>query len=608
MTTTRHVGMERLEKIWAHAWQTALADWSRFTKLADPRWCFTEADEEREGLSGSFAMIRLVDHAVVISLRQILQKQLTRFAREILAHEIGHHVYAPADLRDNARLQGRVRAGLPTRESYTGIVANLYTDLLINDRLQRDAGLDMTGVYRALSDGTPGDRLWRLYMRIYETLWRLPSGTLVPAAAPDDRIALDASLGARLIRAYARDWLNGAGRFAALLLPYLLAIPETESIRKRLPTWFDADQAGAGAEVPDGLAEVDPDEQDGAIHPSEDKALAGVEGDDATDDATASESAASLDASGREAEGGRKKQYRDPSAYRDLLKSLGVTVSEKDLTVRYYRERALPYLINYPTREVREAMDPLPEGLDTWEVGDSLRDIDWSETIARSASVIPGVTTVRREYGVSPGSSPERLPLDLYVGIDCSGSMTNPSVGLSYPVLAGTVIALSALRTGAQVMACLSGEPGTFSETAGFVRNERAILSTLTGYLGSGYAFGISRLDATFLKAPVRRRPTHILVVSDQDIFSMLNRNDGWTVAQQAIVRAGGGGTFVLETDPHLYAGEVERMREIGWDVHTVRSQADLPEFARAFSRAKYGQPVPGGATRTPSPRTRTQP
>ena len=29
-------------------------------------------------------------------------------------------------------------------------------------------------------------------------------------------------LGARLIRSYARDWLDGSGKFAALCLPYLL--------------------------------------------------------------------------------------------------------------------------------------------------------------------------------------------------------------------------------------------------------------------------------------------------------------------------------------------------------------------------------------------------
>lgn len=244
-----------LQERWSKAWPAALAAWSPFTKLAEPRFCHTEKDEKREKLSGSFAMIRLTDHAVVISLRQVHDKRLDGFAREVLAHEVGHHVLAPADLRDNARLHARVRAGLPTRESFSGMVANLYTDLLINDRLQRSAGLDIAAVYRALEGGA-ADEVWRLYMRIYEVLWTLPPGTLAQGPA-NEKLDLDAYLGARVIRTYGRNWLAGAGRFAALLLPYLLAMPEDVALKRRLPPWFDADQAGAGGDVPDGLAEIE---------------------------------------------------------------------------------------------------------------------------------------------------------------------------------------------------------------------------------------------------------------------------------------------------------------------------------------------------------------
>jgi hypothetical protein len=581
-----------VEHAWRAAWPSALAAWSRFTKLADPRWCRDRADERREKLTGSFAMIRLTDHAVVISLRQVAERKLQGFAREILAHEVGHHVLAPADLRDNARLQARIRAGLPTRESQAGLVANLYTDLLINDRLQRSAGLDVSGVYRALNGGEAGDRLWQLYMRIYERLWSLPPGALTPRSN-DPALDVDADLGARVIRAYGHDWLHGAGRFAALLLPYLLAMPEPETIRRRLPPWLDTEKAGTGDEIPDGLAEIEAEESDEAIHPSEDESLTGVEGDRPHD------SGGEPSEGGQEKRGGRKNEYRDPSQYRDLVKSLGVNVDDKELLRRYYRERALPYLVRFPVREKEETSDPLPEGLDTWDVGEPINEVDWNESVVRSPHVIPGVTTLRRTYGSSPGSSPEQVPGDLYVGIDCSGSMSNPSIVLSYPVLAGAVVALSALRAGARVMACLSGEPGRYSQTDGFVRSQRDVLSTLTGYLGSGYAFGIGRLEETFIKGPALRSPAHILVVSDHDMFSMLNsRKDGWDIARQAVERAGGGGTFVLEIDPKASAEPIRRMRDIGWGVHTVRTQEELVAFARAFSRATYEAVPrrPGGA------------
>lgn len=575
--------LEELRDAWLRVWPTALADWSRFTKLAEPRWCFTEGEEAREKLTSSFAMIRLTDHAVVISLRQIRDLKLEGFAREVLAHEIGHHVYAPADLDDNARLQARIKVALPTRESQVGMVANLYTDLLINDRLSRSAGLDMAGVYRAFGPGDPSNRVWTFYMRIYELLWRLPSGTLTPGAV-DKRLDVDAALGSRVIRTYARDWLGGAGRFAALILPYLLEIPETETLRVKLPPWFDAEQAGVGDDIPDGLVEIDPEEAGGAIHPAEDRELSGL--DDASEDERPSERS---DGTGRATVGGKKNEYRDPAQYRELLRSIGVTATDSDLAIRYYRERARPFLIPFPVKVHPEVSDPLPEGLEAWNLGEPLSEIDWAETVVRSPQVIPGVTTVRRLVGTTDGATPARVPLDVYIGIDCSGSMGNPRVGLSYPVLAGAVIGLSALRAGARVMVCVSGEPGRHAETDGFVRSEHDVLGTLTDYLGVGYSFGIERLRDAFLDQPERKRPAHILVLTDHDIFMMLDQTpNGWDIARDAAERARGGATFVLEIDPTPHKKGVARMRRIGWNVHTVRDQAELLEFARAFSRMSY--------------------
>lgn len=571
--------IEAVRDTWISQWETALAAWSRFTRLGTPRWCVDTRDEKREKLSGSFAMIRLVDHAVVISVKQVKELQLDRFGVEIMAHEIGHHVYAPGDLGDNARLLARIRMGLPTRETFTGMIANLYTDLLINDRLQRSARLNMSGVYKTLRTPGKADRVWTLYMKIYEALWGLETGTLVEGDT-DPRIQVDAGLGGRVIRAYSKNWLGGAGRFAALFLPYLMELPEVQVLIGRLAPWMDTEQAGAGDVIPDGLCEIDDDEVDGAIHPAEDPSLTGMDASDKNESSP-------TESGGREKKGGRKNNYRTPEQYRELMKSMGVTVSEKELVIRYYRERALPYLVRFPVRETRKASDPLPEGVDSWDTGMPVQEIDWAETLAISPTPILGVTTVRRVYGQSEGASPDRVPLDLYIGIDCSGSMGNPAMNLSYPVLAGTVITLSALRAGARVMACLSGEPGEFSQTDGFLRSENEILKTLTGYLGTGYSFGIKRLDETFLKGFKPERPIHILVVSDSDIFHMLGElKDGWEIAQKAVALAGGGGTFVLQIPGKTK--QTERMEEIGWKVSIVRNQEELVAFAHAFSKANY--------------------
>ncbi len=390
-------------------------------QLCEPRWCFTTDDEKREELSGSFAMIRLVDHAVVISLRQIRDLGLERFSLEIMAHEIGHHVYTPADLTDYARGLVRMRRGLPTKEHLAPFIANLYEDLLINDRLQRWEDLEIAAVYQQIGSRST-DRMWTFYMRIYELLWKLQRASLATGTI-DGRLDTDAQLGARLIRSYGKDWLEGAGRFAALCLPYLLE-DEGQTIRKILSPWHDTKSAGTGG-LPEGLTEIDADEREGAIHPSEDSELSGIERTpSSTGDAT-SEVPSGTSSAGEAGEK-RIKSYRDPFEYSEVLRATGAVIDDRTVTARYYRERALPYLVRFPSRELPESADPLPEGVDV-DVGSPVEDIDWVATLLTSRVIIRGQTTRERLYGTSPSTTPSAEPIDLYLGVDCSGSMTNPA-------------------------------------------------------------------------------------------------------------------------------------------------------------------------------------
>ena len=583
--------IDPLRDSWRAVWPAALGHWSHFVQLHEPKWCATAAEEKREQLSGSFAMIRLVDHSIVVSLRQVKELNLDRFATEILAHEIGHHVYCPADLTDNARLLARIRAGLPTKETFAPMVSNLYSDLLINDRLQRSAGLDLAGVYKQLeADSKSESRLWLLYLRIFEALWALPKGELARGKS-DARLDQDARLGARLIRSYARDWLQGAGRFAALCLPYLITDDEKGLLRVFL-VFCDTRCAGQGG-FPDGLAEIE-DGELFPIHPSEDPDLTGL--DTFSDDVDNPRGRTPGALSGRKT----AKNYRQPFEYAEVLKAAGVDLDVREITARYYRELALPHLIPFPVKHLPQARDPLPEGLDLWDIDTPIDQMDWFGTLLAGRDVIPGVTTLRRHYGESPATDPATRPFDLYLGIDCSGSMGDPAHRLSYPVLAGAIVALSALRAGSRVKVVLSGEPGKSLSTDGFVRTPALVLRTLASYLGTGYSFGIHRLAETFAAADRGRQPAHILIVSDNDIYSMLDETGGgrlgWDVAREAIQHCGGGGTYVLQLPPAVLADDwrqpvranIERMKRDGWGVCPVDSMEELVAFARRFAGTNY--------------------
>lgn len=575
--------MSDLLQTWREAWPEALAAWSKYTRIHDARLCETSVEAACEGLTSSFAMIRLADKSVVIDLQQVRKLSLEDYGVEVLAHEIGHHVLTPASATDHFRLLARIRRGLPTLERHAAMVANLYADLFINDRLQRQANLRMVDIYAKLHarHGGGTDRLWMLYMGIYEELWRLDEGSL-GGSAGDARIEGDAWLGARLVRVYANDWMFAAGRFAALVLPYLVEQAEPS---KKLARLFDMQNAAEGCD-PSGAQRVEGDEIDGAVHPSEDSRITGVEpGDEAGNEEGAEPASARAQSAG---------QMREPFEYGEILRAAGLKLSDEDIAIRYYRERALPHLVAFPTRPSPHSPEPQMEGLESWDLGDPLDEIDWLATAAASPTVIPGLTTVRRLWGNDPGVAVKREPIDLDIYVDSSGSMPDPRLSTSFLTLAGAIVALSALRAGSRVQVCLWSGKAQSMATDGFVRDEKAILRILIGYYGGATAFPIHRLRTTCANRAKIARPVHILMISDDGITTMFDADErggsGWDVSARALQVGRAGGTMAL----NLWRGWdqdaalVRAHSEQGWDIHAIAKMEDLVEFARAFSRRHY--------------------
>ncbi|CAM3055456.1 vWA domain-containing protein [Janthinobacterium lividum] len=576
---------------WRAAWPEALAAWSKFTRLRDPNLCASRVEASRQGLSGSFAMIRLLDQSVVVDLPLVTELGLDDYALEVLAHEIGHHILAPGSASDQFRLLARMRRALPTLEQHAPMVANLYTDLFINDRLQRQANLRMADIYRKLEHGRSAQAdakgsggVWTLYMRIYENLWQLQKGELGGGSA-DERLDTDAWLGARLIRVYANDWMLAAGRFATLLLPYLVEDMDALSPSRYL---LDTRDAARGCQTY-GAQQIEDDEADGAIHPVHDKRISGLDGEEPVTEAPARQG------------GG---QLREPFELGDILKASGVNLSDHEIAIRYYRERALPHLVAFPSRPAPESQEPQMEGLEAWEIGDPLEDIDWLQSVMQSPRPVPGVTTVRRVYGREPARATDAVPVDLDMYVDSSGSMPNPQAHTSFLTLAGAVIALSALRAGAKVQVTLWSGKNEVMQTPGFVRDEDMILGVLTEFFGGGTCFPIHRLRQTY--AARRERSAHILMISDDGITTMFDKdelgNSGWDISAKALAQGGAGGTMALNLErdwdgaaahkwlQQTYDDLKRARREQGWDIHAVERYEDLLDFARAFSRRHYIQ------------------
>jgi hypothetical protein len=433
-------------------------------------------------------------------------------------------------------------------------------------------------------------------MGIYEELWQQPRGTL-GGSTDDSALQGDAWLGARVVRVYASDWMIGAGRFATLLLPWLLESQQDA----RVDALMDTRHAGQGSQ-PVGLGQLEDDELAPAPHPASDPRITGDErGGDAPQKSDLPADALAGDPAHPPG------QMREPFEYGQILRAAGLDLDDHQIAVRYYRERALPHLIRYPSRPQPQALEPLPEGLQPWEASDALDAVDWLQSVLQSPHVIPGLTTVQRVHGLAPGREPAAEPVDLDLYVDSSGSMPNPQAWTSFLTLAGAIIALSALRVGARVQATLWSGTGQHLHTDGFVRSEDDILKVLTGYFGGATAFPIHRLRDTYAERPPHARAVHILHISDDGITTMFDKdergNSGWDVAARALRVAGGGGTMALNLFSPLpsriadvgsagWTGDLLRARDAGWNIHVVRDMADLLQFARAFSQQHYG---PGG-------------
>lgn len=578
---------ERLRELWESAWPAALKVWSPYTRLSEPKFLFTSEQERDIGLTGSFAAIRINNHQVMISLRLVEEFGLEDFALEILSHEIGHHVFCPGNLLEAGKALAIAMKALAPVEHRAADIVNMWEDLLINDRLVRVHKQRHVQIYERLRSESSTSKLWALYMRCFEILWGERPGRLVVGKLEPHEEG-DAHLVARMVRVYGQDWLGGVGGFASLCLPYV--VEDRGSFAKNFAPFLDMSKAAEGGEPPIGILDIDGFE---ILHPSRDPNVLGTQGSEDGEEFEDQESESSQSQGGS---GQGEGQGREPFRYGEVLKALGLKLDAHDAAVKFYKERALPHLIPFPTQESEESKEPLLEGFEPWDVGESTDEIDWMQSVLISPKPIPGFTTVKRTWGIMGGVEKERRPLDLDLYVDCSGSMPNPQLTFSFLALAGAIVVLSALRTGARVQATLWSGPAQFEKTAGFTRDEQAILRVLTGFIGGATAFPNHILVDTYSERRESDRPVHLLVLSDEGIDTMAQSDNqgtpGLAISEMALRRARGGGTMVLNLyNPHFLNSNFSRLsKAMGWELYMVTDWSELLGFARDFARRKYGR------------------
>ncbi|GCE77848.1 VWA domain-containing protein [Cellulomonas biazotea] len=577
MSPADAAALAEVEARWRSTWPAALGAWGRTTRVHAP-----VLHTEPCGMP-SWAWYSVEDVEVHVDLTVVRERGIEDHALAVLAHEIGHHLLAPVDRASHVRIAARVRAGLVDMDHLVGLVANLWCDLLINDRLQRQAGVDRAALSAAVGPPRADDVLMLLVLRTDEILWGLPRGTLVGEHPTPDAPAM---LCARLVRAYARDPVAGAAGFASLVRTTVpddqLRDEEARTGTVRLVACGGPD--GDDGSVPFGVA-TDPTLAAPVVHPSLDPRVVG---------AGAVEAAAGAPSSPAGAAAG---STLEPAALHAVLAALGSGSTRQDVAVAWYRENAARHLVPFPTRERPRPSDELIAGLEPWEVGDDLSSVDWAGTVTASPVVVPGMTTVRRAYLDDPEQDVETRPVDLDLYLDSSGSMPDPSRTRAPVALAGAVLALSALRAGARVQATTWSGPQQVAGTDGFTRDTDAVLRAIVAYFGGSTAFPRALLRRTHLgdprtgAPPTRHGPAHIAVISDDGVTTMFG--DGYPpttldpTAHDALEAAEGGGTLVLQVPPD-WAAAFEP-KAAGYAVHAVRTDEDLLTFVRRMAASTWG-------------------
>lgn len=582
---------EDYEQGLTRAWPAAQAVWSPSTRLHAPTVHAAagpdgvETGEDRPGSALAWldlsTMSVHVDTGVMAALGLGVQDCLA-----VLAHEVGHHVLAPGDMTTAARVAARVRHALVDRDDLVPDVANLWLDLVINDELAHRRGIDVTRVLAPHGPRQGVSTVFATYLRCLELLGRTPLGSLVE---PGQAAESEARVMARVARVHARRLVKGAEGFAALVRPLL---PEPR--QSRAPVVPQGCRGVAGLRrLPDGLV-GDASLVAPVVHPVLDPEVMGGSV------RTRPEEPRPPSPPTRPGD----TQRFEPADLYAVARALGVEADERAVAAHYYRELAAPYLVPFRDPRSRRRSEPVPGALETWELGEDLTEIDWTATVLASPVVVPGVTTRRRLEEEHPGGDPRRVPMDLDLYLDSSGSMPDPAHVLSPVAVAGTILALSALRAGGHVQATTWSGRDQIATTNGFTRDAEAVMRAVVAFFGGATSFPLPLLERTHLRAgggARTTRPCHIAVVSDAGATSMVDDvgdaggDDGTGAAplghqavgtaERALVAAGGGGTLLLNCHEATLAG---LRLPAGYETVLMTTMDDVVSRSRELSRRTW--------------------
>lgn len=578
---------------------------------------------------------------VNVNLKALVEAGLGDELDTVVAHEVGHHVVSPGTRIDSLKIRHQiaralVACGAREPNKHIALLSNLWTDLLVNNRLEelqrRAAPGDEAGIVRArrvVLEYSETNRVDWLYQRTYERLWRLPAGSLAVKVAPpapppallappgpdahlavptefqeqektllaahaevielQNRLAnvrkldpqLDSATLAQAVRSFAHDPVTGALVAGLIFAPYFMEMDNAAPPQKTGGGKGKRKSGPGDGPPPHGCTEVGEEPTQGELA----RVLA---------DRRVWEPLPQVE--GRTNDKGEVTLSPDPTrAGGGGGQALGIAHTlalhpglDRDKTmIDWYKIQAGGHVRPWTTKRSAAATRNLPGPLEQWDTGDDLADIDWPGTFHGGAIVIPGVTTVRRTtLDDDPEPKEGRITLDLYV--DSSGSMLHPSAG-SPAVLAGAILILSILKGGGEVRVTSFSGPGQVGGNAKFTHNIDDALRALFTYFGGGTTFPLDLYAARYqdLQPPAADESRHVVVLSDDGAVSLFGQGNAAMAHVAPLVRSALSTATVVAMDSrHTIA---DAAKDAHYDVIYIETMEEAPAVCAKLAEVLRG-------------------
>jgi hypothetical protein len=557
MTVIDTAQRDELRRELHRCWPLAQAHWSRFLLLREPG-----EDSEQP----SVAQIDLRSRQVTVNPQMILKNDLGDTLEAILAHEVGHHVRFPATMQTHARLRLLERALIPF-DDYSLI--NLFTDLMINERLGDRLRAPMMKIYRAFTAEAAfhGEGKWKrdpaflFYLAVYEELWGLENSELMgPAAIAFGQVFPAYRAEARVLAE--NLFVLGPNLYTQFL--YFLSV----MVRYFTPP-DDDDRPEASHPLQCGGGDPTSDEWAEAVTPS----------------------AAELDAIRRAL---KEKWFEEDQAQRVEqnnraenriagLPGFGTPNAAlvPEIMAAFYRQQAEQYLLRPPPQR-RLGELQVPTTLEEWELGDPTRDIDWTSTLILRGPELGGALPLKRvKVAEEEGLEAPLWQPRMEIYLDVSGSMPNPCLAINAMTLAALILATGTVRAGGWVRALLySSVPVMYWEWG---RSAGEVSRFLMHYVGGGTEFPFHILNASVQECagdqPIR------VIITDRDF----DRNVDADAANAGAVAGAAAASPRFVILLHAPAAErVVQYRGLGASVIPVDNLDDFPRLAAELTLALF--------------------